>query len=104
MSPILDPRGDWSLIPLVQRVERPKVERVYDFIVAYKKSHDGNSPTFREIMEDCEVLSTSTVVYYLDKLGKRGLIRRPEPRIGSRYATMIEVVGGQWTKTEKETK
>lgn len=78
-------------------VTNPTVEGVYEFIVAYKCAHDGNAPTFREIQEGCGISSTSMVLYYLDKLEKRGLIRRPEPPIGSRYALKIEVVGGKWT-------
>ena len=72
------------------------VESVYNSIIAYKRAHDGNSPTFREIMEDCGISSTSVVLYYLNKLEQRGLIRRPEPPIGNRNATKIEVVGGKW--------
>jgi len=73
------------------------IKRVYDFIVDYKRSHDGNSPTFREIMQDCNITSTSMVLYYLKKLEKKGLVRRPEPPIGSRYAVKIEIVGGEWS-------
>lgn len=71
-------------------------ERVYQFIVNYKRRHDGNSPTFREIMEGCTITSTSMVLYYLTGLEKRGLIRRPEPVFGNRNATKIEIVGGRW--------
>jgi SOS-response transcriptional repressor LexA len=82
----------------LHRDSRSPVERVYEFIVTYKRGHDGNSPTFREIMEGCAITSTSMVLYYLTGLEKRGLIRRPEPEIGNRNATKIEIVGGQWTK------
>ena len=33
-------------------------EAVYRFIVEFKREHDGNSPTYREIMESCGVSST----------------------------------------------
>jgi hypothetical protein len=69
---------------------------VYDFVVAYKKSHDGNSPTNREIMAGCGITTTSMVFWYLNKLQEMGMIRRPEPEIGSRYAAKIEVIGGKW--------
>ena len=78
---------------------RPTAQRVYAFIVAYKRRHDGNSPTYREIMDGCCLGSTSVVSYFLEQLKEKGLIRRPEPRIGNRYAGKIEVLGGQWTKT-----
>jgi hypothetical protein len=76
---------------------KPTAEGAYEFIVTYKHGHDGNSPTYREIMEGCGISSTSMVVFYLTKLEQRGLIRRPEPEIGARYAK-IEVIGGQWVK------
>jgi SOS-response transcriptional repressor LexA len=72
-------------------------KQIYDFIVSFKQTHDGNSPSFRDIQTGCGISTTSMVFYYLNKLEKRGLIRRPEPRFGSRYATKIEVVGGKWT-------
>jgi SOS-response transcriptional repressor LexA len=77
--------------------KRATVEAVFDFIVAYKREHDGNSPTIREIMLACGISSTSMVVFYLNKLERRGIIRRPEPVFGARYANGIEVVGGKWT-------
>jgi len=77
---------------------RTPVQRVYDFIVTYKKEHDGNSPTIREIGEACRISSTSVVVYWLKRLEDQELIRRPEPEFGNRYSVKIEVVGGCWTK------
>lgn len=82
----------------LQPTHRATVEGVYEFIVTHKKAHDGNSPTFREIISGCGISSTSVVLYYLNKLEQRGLIRRPEPEIGSRFACNIEIVGGQWRK------
>ena len=74
----------------------PAHRRVYEFIVAYKQAHDGNSPTIREIGAACGISSTSVVVYWLQRLQRDGLIHRPEPQIGNRYASKIELVGGQW--------
>ncbi|MBE3038290.1 MAG: hypothetical protein IMZ62_05715 [Chloroflexi bacterium] len=77
---------------------RPTVELVYEYIVWYKGLHDGNSPTYREIMDGVHLGSTSVVSYFLEQLKQKGLIRRPEPRIGVRYSATIEVIGGRWTK------
>jgi len=66
----------------------PTRERVFRFIVEYKRQHDGLSPTVEEISRAC-VLHTSTVKYHLLKLENQGRIR-----IVGRRA--IEVIGGVW--------
>jgi repressor LexA len=64
------------------------------FIMRYKMRHDGNSPTYQEIMGEIGLSSTSTVSYHLDRLENEGLIRRPASTGNSR---VIEIVGGKWT-------
>jgi repressor LexA len=72
--------------------DKPRMQRVFDFIVSWKITHDGNSPVMREIMTGCKISSTSMVSFYLDMLTEQGLIRRPE-----RFSSgNIEVVGGEW--------
>ncbi|MCL4238593.1 MAG: hypothetical protein KJ047_10130 [Anaerolineae bacterium] len=66
----------------------PTRERVFRFIVEYKRQHDGLSPAIKEISRAC-VLHTSTVKYHLLKLENQGRIR-----INGRRA--IEVIGGVW--------
>lgn len=66
---------------------------VYACIVRYKREHDGNSPTVRDIGAECGITSTSIVARYLRALEAQGLIRRPWA--GANCA--IEVVGGVWT-------
>lgn len=70
----------------------PRMEAVFEFIIAFKKSHDGNSPTVREIAEGCGISSTSVVTYYLGRLEEEGRITRPD--LGT--ACSIEVPGGRW--------
>jgi SOS-response transcriptional repressor LexA len=74
----------------------PQRVKVFNFILTYKCQNDGNSPTFREIMDACRISSTSMVVYYLKQLEKMGMIRRPEPVNGNRSSARIEIVGGSW--------
>jgi len=62
-------------------------------IIAYKQRHDGNSPTYRDLMAMTGLSSTSTVAYHLDNLERAGRIRRPARTGNSR---VIEVVGGRW--------
>ena len=87
-------------VPYARKVgttyQRRSLSDVYEFIVTYKREHDGNSPTIRTIGEACGISSTSVVHNLLVRLAMRGWIRRPEPRIGTRYAENIEVIGGKW--------
>lgn len=71
----------------------PRKRQVYNFIVKFKKTHDGNSPTVAEICQICNVSSTSVASYYLKGLEGLGLIKLG----GSRGRRMIEVPGGKWT-------
>lgn len=70
----------------------PKEDKVFKFILKYKESHDGNSPTIREICKACKISSTSVVDYYLEKLQSRKLIQRD-----SFQSRNINVVGGSWS-------
>lgn len=70
-----------------------KRQEVLRFIISFKAAHDGNSPTYREIMADCDLASTSLVAYYLAELEDRGQIRRP----GVGRSRGIEVTGGRWS-------
>jgi hypothetical protein len=31
-------------------------ERIFDFLVTYKQTHDGNSPSLREIADACHIV------------------------------------------------
>ena len=77
----------------MQTVNRRRSGDVLAAIIAYKQTHDGNSPSYRAIMDMTGLYSTSTIAYHLGRLEDAGLIRRPSRAGGSR---MIEVVGGQW--------
>lgn len=64
---------------------------VFDFIVSYKISHDGNSPSIREIMFNFGINSTSMVRAWLIRMQRLGWIHcdYEAPR-------SIVVTGGQW--------
>ena len=64
----------------------------YEFILQYKREHDGNSPSIREIIDATGAGSTSVVSTRLRRLEREGLIRMPKDK-GSRQ---IEVIGGEW--------
>lgn len=63
------------------------MQKIFDYIILFKKAHNGNSPTLREIMDGCYVGSTSVVHYHLTQLESKGMIMRK-----SGMARMIEVV------------
>jgi hypothetical protein len=63
-------------------------ERVFEFIVEFKREHDGLAPSWRQIAEECN-LAVSTVQYYLFQLEKMKRIR-----LNGRRG--IEVIGGVW--------
>lgn len=71
----------------------PRKQQVYQFILNYKKTHDGNSPSIAEIGAHCEVNSTSTIRFYLKGLETLGVIKC-DPNGKSR---MISIVGGKYT-------
>ena len=68
------------------------LEAVYAFIVQYKFKHDGNSPTYGEIMQGCHIPSKATVSRKLGELELAGKIR-----LGNCASRSIQVVGGQWS-------
>ena len=65
-------------------------QAIYSFVVAHKRRHDGNSPSFRQIRKACNISSTSMVSFYLDKLVEEGKITLD---VGAR---IISVVGAEW--------
>lgn len=67
-----------------------KKQKVFEFIVKFKKEHDGNSPTIREIGIACNITSTSVVDYYLNQLVEVVLIFREGKQ------NSIKVIGGCW--------
>lgn len=67
-------------------------QKIYDYIVAFKSKHDGNSPTIREIGDFAGISSSSVTNYHLRLLARLGLIDfRPQGR-----SRMITIIGGAW--------
>lgn len=63
-------------------------DRIFAFLVDYKRQYDGNSPVAREIAQACGI-SISTVNYHLTRL-------ELEDRIRLVGRGQIEIVGGVW--------
>lgn len=70
----------------------PSTKKVLDYIFNYKRSHDGASPSIREICEGCNLRSTSNGFYHLNKLQRAGLIEHE-----ANTARNIRVIGEQWS-------
>ncbi|MEW6650918.1 MAG: hypothetical protein AB1453_12110 [Chloroflexota bacterium] len=64
-------------------------EKIFAWIVDYKRRHDGNSPSMREIMQAFGVTSLSLMDYILDDLVDAGKITREGTR-------GMRVTGGRW--------
>ena len=52
-----------------------KLDNLYSFLVKYK-NENGFCPSVREMCEELNINSTSTITYYLNHLEKQGKIRR----------------------------
>ncbi len=65
---------------------------IYYYIATYKRTHDGNSPTVREIAHKLKMGSTS-IHHQLDNLERFGLIKR----IGLNRSRSIKLIGGKYT-------
>jgi len=66
--------------------------RILEFIIQYKREHEGASPSFREICAGCYLASVSTVKYHLEELERTGRIERDEDNPNRN----IRVPGGEW--------
>ncbi len=74
------------------RVRPKRAPQVLGFILKFKKEHDGNSPTIREISEGCKLYSTALGWRLLRELENEGLIHL----MGGGKSRAIIVVGGFW--------
>lgn len=71
---------------------RHDYDSIFNWIVAYKRAHDGNSPTMREIAA-CHIPSLAHVGYILAGLEGQGRIITQS----GRRTRSICIVGGQWS-------
>jgi len=62
---------------------------IYDYLIRFKRENDGLSPSIREIMDACDISSTSVVIYYLRDMQKAG-------QITMRGKRGIAIIGGVW--------
>lgn len=68
---------------------------VYEFVVAYKRAHDGNSPTVRQIAAGIDRSYHSAVPAWLSDLERVGLVQLKRGGKSHRI-TAICVTGGRW--------
>jgi SOS-response transcriptional repressor LexA len=65
--------------------------KLFNYIVEFKRTNDGCSPTYRQLRDGCGISSTSVVTYWLGVLERDGLIERSTDE-----ARAIRVVGAEW--------
>lgn len=73
-----------------------KTQEVLNFIIAYKRDHDGVGPSMSEIGAAVEVKSNSNVTLHLETLERAGLIECLRNDRGDRIPRGIKVTGGAW--------
>ena len=81
-------------------VEKRKVmldEKIYNYIVTYIQKH-GYAPSYREIADEVDVASTSTVHAYLQELFEYGLL---EKDCEKNVPRAIRVPGYEFVRKEK---
>lgn len=66
---------------------------IVGFVIEYKKSHNGNSPSYDEIMDACGVSSKSEVKRILGNMEAAGLLKRNGRR-------SIEIPNSKWQITK----
>ena len=71
--------------------DRNRLDKLFGYIVEYKRKHDGNSPSLRDMSNALGGTSPSLVNSYLSKLVEIGKIRKSDM-----IARNIEVVGARW--------
>jgi len=74
-------------------------EAVYHFIVDYFREHHS-APTMREIIENSEYTSTSSVSHCLNALAREGLIENISSGVKGNRARSMRVVGALWLSPE----
>lgn len=62
--------------------------KLMDYISAYKRDHDGQSPTIRQIMHALNYSSTSVVNYHIQQLVELGFLRKGK---GARSLSVVDV-------------
>lgn len=67
-----------------------RLKQAFDFIVKFKREHDGVAPTVQEICNEVGWASKNSGAKALTEMEERGWIRL------NAGARMIEVIGGQW--------
>ena len=84
--------GEKRPVALDEGPLHPRAADVLRFVVDYKRAHQGESPTRREIAAGCEIPSTSLVHHHLVMLERRGLVRLGHMGL----SRSIAVVGAEW--------
>ena len=71
----------------------PRSQKILEYVIAYKRAHDGNAPTVRDIGAACGISSTGVVNHHLKQLVRAGEMYRDED--GG-----LCVTNGHWTQKE----
>jgi len=78
-----------------------KTTEIFDFIVEYKRQHQGRSPTIREMGVGTGLSSTNTVLHHVRKLVKQHRIVLDNAKGGARN---IVIPGAVWIYDRETTR
>jgi hypothetical protein len=75
-------------------------DNLYNFIVEYKLTHDGNTPTMKMMLTVPKLITYDRLVFALKRLQDQGRIALDVLQSGSRGLYRITIVGATWTPPE----
>jgi len=78
-----------------RKLNRRRLDEIYEYVCDYKRKHNGISPSVRDIRTAVGVASTSTVNYHLRVLEAQGRIRMPYGVVRG-----IEIPGSVWRMSD----
>ena len=70
---------------------------IFKFIIRFKRTHNGNSPSIREIAEGTHISSKSHAHYILRKLEEAGYLKMGNDQT----SRGIQIPGTEWVTTDQ---
>jgi len=85
-----------ELAKIAAQCRQGRLNEVLNYIIGFKRNHDGCSPSIRQIVASTVYSSTSSVHYALERLEKQKKITLTH----TGESRQIMVIGGKWIYNE----